>query len=186
MCTQDLGDVESFWVKVAQLSLQIRAKKGELKKLCPRYNKGIIVVGGRCSRWNEATWNKQEFILLPYGHPLSSLIALNEHTKPDHLGMSSTIAKIRSRYWIISIDKIVGKIVNRCIGCKKRRAKACQQVMSDLPVERLKPSPPFTNVGVDYFGPFALKGDVQKRVRGKGYSVVFTCFTSRAVYVDAA
>ena len=76
----------------------------------------------------------------------TTLIALSEHTKSGHLGMSSTIAKIR--YWIISIDKIVGKIVNRCIGCKKRRAKACQQVMIDLPVERLKPSPPFTNVGV--------------------------------------
>ena len=97
MCTQDLDDAESFWVKVAQLSLQIRVKKGELKKLCPRYDKGIIVVGGRCSRWNEATWNKQEFILLPHDHPLSSLIALNEHTKSGHLGMSSTIAKIRSR-----------------------------------------------------------------------------------------
>ena len=56
--------------------------------------------------------------------------------------------------------------------------------MKDLPVERLQLSPPFTNVGVDFFGPFAIKGEVQKRTRGKCFGVIFTCFACRAVYVD--
>ena len=58
--------------------------------------------------------------------------------------------------------------------------------MSPLPVERLKPSPPFMYVGVDYFGPFEIKGEVQQRVRGKAYGVIITCFSSRAVYADCA
>ena len=40
--------------------------------------------------------------------------------------------------------------------------------------------------GVDYFGPFQTKGEVQKRVRGKSYGVIFTCLCSRAVYADVA
>ena len=31
-----------------------------------------------------------------------------------------------------------------------------------------------------------MKGEVQKRVRGKGYGVIFTCLVSRAVYVGVA
>ena len=58
--------------------------------------------------------------------------------------------------------------------------------MKDLPVERFQPSPPFTNVGVDFFGPLTIKGEVQKRTRGKCFGVIFTCFACRAVYVDVS
>ena len=56
--------------------------------------------------------------------------------------------------------------------------------MSPLPEERLRPSPPFSHVGIDYFGPFEIKGEVQKRVRGKCYGIIITCFSARAVYID--
>ena len=62
----------------------------------------------------------------------------------------------------------------------------CGEAMKDLPVERLQPSPPFTNVGVDFFGPFTIKGEAQKRTRGKCFGVIFTCFACRAVYVDVS
>ena len=62
----------------------------------------------------------------------------------------------------------------------------CSEAMKDLPVERLHSSPPFTNVGVDFFGPFTIKGEVQKRTRGKCFGVIFTCFTCWAVYVDVS
>ena len=58
--------------------------------------------------------------------------------------------------------------------------------MKELPLERLQPSPPFTNLGVEFFGPFTIKGEVQKRGRGKCYGVIFTCFFSRAIYVDVS
>ena len=64
---------------------------------------------------------------------------------------------------------------------QKKFKMLCSQAMKDLPKERLQPSPPFTNVGVDFFGLFTIKGEVQKRTRG---GVIFTCFVSRAVYVD--
>lgn len=62
----------------------------------------------------------------------------------------------------------------------------CGQAMKDLPVERLRPLPPFTSVGVDFFGPFTIKGEVQKRTRGKCFGVIFTCLACRAVYVDVS
>lgn len=56
--------------------------------------------------------------------------------------------------------------------------------MADLPENRLLPDkPPFTNTGVDFFGPFDVK-----RGRGtvKRYGVMFTCLTLRAVHIEIA
>ena len=58
--------------------------------------------------------------------------------------------------------------------------------MGVLPLERLKSCSPFSAVGIDYFEPYTIKGEVQKRVRGKCYGVIFACMTSRAVHVDVS
>ena len=56
--------------------------------------------------------------------------------------------------------------------------------MADLPEDRLTPgNPPFTTVGVDYFGPFKVR---RSRSLVKRYSVPFTCLTVRAVHIEVA
>jgi len=57
-----------------------------------------------------------------------------------------------------------------------------QQLMADLPKERLVPyEPSFTYTGVYFFGPFYVK-------RGRGsekvYGCLFTCFTFRAIHIE--
>ena len=56
--------------------------------------------------------------------------------------------------------------------------------MADLPKERITPDkPPFTAVGVDYFGPLEVK---QGRSRVKRYGCIFTCLALRAVHIEIA
>ena len=183
----DLKQAENFWIKEAQRDMESDIKKGRYKKLQPKLNSdGIFVVGGRTERWMGATWNRQYFILLPKHHRLSYLIALYEHKKIGHLAHLATISKIRSKYWIVGITRIVNKIINTCVPCKMKFKKFEKQIMSPLPIERIRISPAFYNVGIDYFGPYAVRGEVQKRTRGKVYGVIFTCLASRAVHVDIA
>lgn len=56
--------------------------------------------------------------------------------------------------------------------------------MADLPESRVLPNkPPFTGVGVHYFGPFHVK---RGRSLVKGYGVIFTCLAIWAVHIEVA
>ena len=55
------------------------------------------------------------------------------------------------------------------------------QVMADIPEERLDASTAFTNVGVDYFGPFTVKIGQRNEKR---WCCLFTCLTVRAVHIE--
>ena len=52
--------------------------------------------------------------------------------------------------------------------------------MSDLPVERLTVTPPFTYVGLNLFGPFIVE---EGRRELKRYGGIFTCLSYREVHL---
>ena len=56
--------------------------------------------------------------------------------------------------------------------------------MGDLPPDRVAHGgPAFMSVGIDYFGPIAVK---RGRGREKRYGCLFTCLSSRAVHIEVA
>ena len=56
--------------------------------------------------------------------------------------------------------------------------------MANLPVPRVTlEEPPFTYVGVDYFGTFLVK---RGRSEVKRYGCLFTCLTTRAIHIEVA
>jgi len=101
-----------------------------------------LVVGGRLDAWVHMSYNNQEIPLLPYGHAFSRLYATHVHLKGHH-GISTTVSKVRARYWITGVHMMVKSIKHNCVTCKKLDRKLTTQEMGKLPIERLKPSPPW-------------------------------------------
>ena len=140
------------------------------KRLSPhRREDGIWVVGSRTAI-TEFSYNKQNVILLPADSPFSKLYALHIHNI-SHCGVSTTVSKIRLRFWIVRISIIVKSIVYRCAPCRRTRKLNCSQIMGDLPVERLLASPPWTYVSLNYFGPYIIRGKVNKRSIRSGFEL---------------
>ena len=98
-----------------------------------------------------------------------------------HLGQEYVLSSLRQLYWIIKGRSAVRRVVSQCFLCRKLGAARGEQLMANLPRERLTPEdPPFTSVGVDYFGPLYVQ---QGRSHVKRYSCLFTCLTTRAVHM---
>jgi hypothetical protein len=58
------------------------------------------------------------------------------------------------------------------------------QEMAELPKFRLTPfEPPFTNTGIDFFGPLMVK---HGRGSAKRYGCIFVCMASRAIHLELA
>ena len=143
----------------------------------------FTLLGGHARRWVEMSYNKGEIILLPYRHRFSRLYAEHIHSR-GHLGALSTASKIREKFWIIKLLKLVKSIQTNCVTCKKLDKKFNKQIMGKLPIERLKPALAWTYTALDLFGPFKIKDEVKKRTNGKAYGTIFNCLRIKAVHKD--
>ncbi len=94
------------------------------------------------------------------------------------------LSHLRQRFWMVGAGSAIKSVVSKCVVCRKYKGKCQVQKMADLPAARLTPSaPPFSQVGVDYFGPFMVK---RGRSVVKRYGVIFTCMAIRAVHLEIA
>ena len=160
--------------------------KQRFKRLAPiRNNDGIITVGHRIESWLKENWDNDSLILLPSKSYFSELVVRSAHSY-NHDGVDATVAKVRKDYWIPRLQKIAWKVRKSCYRCRIQDKELCKQIMGTLPIERMKPSPPFFYTGTDLFGPIWIKDTVKKRTKMKCFGVIFTCFTTRALYLDIA
>ena len=94
------------------------------------------------------------------------------------------LSRLHQRFWMPHANSSARKIIKSCVYCRRMQATVVEQKMADLPVDRVSPDlPPFSHVGIDYFGPIEVK---RGRAHVKRWGVIFTCLVSRAVHLEAA
>ena len=107
-----------------------------------------------------------------------------EHTHVNHYhqGVEYLRSIVQEHYTVLKLRSSLRFIKAHCLRCREIHAVTMQPINSDLPKETLAyQSPPFTNTGVDYFGPFYV---TVRRTTEKMWDFLFTCHTTRAVHVD--
>ena len=156
-------------------------KSGNIYKLDPILDNGLIRVGGRLHQAPIEDDAKHP-VILPRKHHITKLIINHYHRASGHSGVEYTLSLIREKYWIVGARSNVRNIVNTCFSCRRRQAPVMQQKMASLPQDRVTPSkPPLTYVGVDLFGPFTVR---RGRTTAKRYGALFTCLSIRAVHLE--
>ncbi len=88
-------------------------------------------------------------------------------------------------YYIPRLRNLVRRVSRDCVTCQRVYARTLTVPMGELPADRVTPSPPFSNVGIDYAGPILYKlSRVCKPVHVKAYVAVFICFCVKAVHLE--
>ena len=113
---------------------------------------------------------------------ISTRLARAAHSE-GHDGLAGTLLRMRKKAWVVKGRIIAQKVVDKCVICKKAKARTCQQIMGSLPEERLSPAAPFQFTSVDLFGPYQVKDDVKRRVSMKVWGVICCCMSNRAIHV---
>ena len=157
-------------------------KSSRLRNLRPVLVEGVLRVGGRLQEAPVLTFEEKHPIILPRNHHVSDLVTRHCHKTLAHAGREQTVAETRKGFWIIGGRGLAKKTVRKCITCRRLNATPMEQVMAPLPESRLVAyRPPFTNTGVDLFGPLMVKWG---RGTAKRWGCLFTCLTTRAVYLE--
>lgn len=142
---------------------------------------GLLRLRSRIKPTAEFSLDEVHPIILPNNCHFSRLVAAHVHYLNYHPGVDRTCHSIRERYFIINQRKMVKALVNSCKTCRLKRSAPPQITAGQLPAFRNDVyRPPFTNTGIDLFGP--LK--VTMTTPGPRYGVIFSCATSRLVHIE--
>ena len=195
LSVNDIDTAEKIIIK----AIQVKAFKQEILALCPGRmvsktsvllklnpqidSDGFLRVNGRLKYAKLPDEQRFPALLQKESH-VTTLVIRHFHEKIKHQGRGMTLNEIRAcGLWIVGGSSAVGKLIGKCVTCRKLRAPAKDQLMTALPEDRLAITPPFTNSAVDYFDPWTIK---LGRKEVKHYGVLFTCLASKAIHLETA
>ena len=154
-------------------------KSSSIIKLDPILDSdGLLRVGGRLQN-SDLDYNSQHPIILPSGH-FSFLLVRFQHFFLHHAGVGTLITTLRNNYWVVGLRRLAKTVHQKCIRCQRHNSRALNQISPPLPDFRVKRSPAFYVIGIDFAGPLFSKDFPGS----KHYILLFTCAVVRALHIE--
>ncbi|XP_049289532.1 uncharacterized protein LOC125767221 [Anopheles funestus] len=179
-----ISQTESFAEDIADIRRDGQVKhKSSLKALAPVLKDGILRIGGRL-RNAPVSETRKHPILLDSKHPLTILIMQSYHQQLLHAGPQLLVATIRERFWPLRVRNLARRVVHECVKCFRSRPTTMQQIMGDLPSERVTPTATFANTVIDLCGPLWYRLAPRKATPMKCFVAVFICLVTKAVHLE--
>ncbi|XP_065362180.1 uncharacterized protein LOC135955751 [Calliphora vicina] len=147
---------------------------------------GIMRINGRLANSPSLNYDERYPILLPYHARYTRLFLSYLHKYSLH-GQNALLYRLmRLYYYVPKLKTLIKTIISQCRTCVIQKRQKSQQIMAALPPERTTLSRPFTNTGVDFAGPFDIKTYAGRGCKvTKGYVLVFVCFATKAIHLEA-
>lgn len=179
---------ESYKMDIAALrgrgELSVDSKIESLRPIFG--NGGLLRVGGRLER-ADISYEQRHPPIIPNGSRLAWLIIDSAHRMTKHGSVQDMMRFIRQRFWIPRLRSECRNFLHKCVICARYNYRLEQQLMSDLPGDRVRAGKPFLHSGVDYAGPFEVKvldRDGSQLTKCKAWVAIFVCLKTRAVHID--
>ena len=132
--SDDLSDALNYWIKFVQVEI-MDEWSNRFKRLAPSLrDDGVITVGNRISSWLKNNFDRNYLILLPAKSEFSTLVVRHFHNI-NHDGIDTTVARIRSEYWIPNVHRLAKRVRKSCYRCRIQDKILCKQQMGRLPEE---------------------------------------------------
>lgn len=145
---------------------------------------GLLRVGGRLEN-SDGSYDEKHPYILPKHSTFTQLVVADAHSKMMHYGPKQTIAYLQQRFWILGVRSVVKVFIRRCVICFRARPTAQEQLMGNLPAERVSPSRAFLHTAIDYAGPvWARTSKGRGHKANKAWIAVFICLASKAIHLE--
>ena len=182
-----LAQAGAFAEEIKLLRSGRRLPKGNrLNNLNPFLDKedGLLRVGGRLAH-SSLSFDQKHPPILPQNSALSLLYVRHAHHQCLHGGPTMTSSILMPQVWILGRNRLVKSTIHACVPCQLVKPHSAQQLMGELPADRVTSSRAFSHSGLDYAGPFQIRMAKGRGNRAfKGYIALFVCFATRAIHLE--
>ena len=145
---------------------------------------GLLTVGGRLNH-SSLSHSKRHTKFLHRSDILTRIIVSFEHLSLLHAGCTLILSVVGRSFHIIGARRLIRTVCRRCITCKKVAARTETQIMGQLLIHRVTPSPTSTKSGIYFSRPLLIrKGHTRKPVYIKSYVCILVCFATKAVHLE--
>ncbi|XP_052562964.1 uncharacterized protein LOC128092673 [Culex pipiens pallens] len=155
----------------------------KIRKLSPFMDDaGVVRMESRIVAADFVPFDTRYPIIMPKDHTATKLLVDWYHRKYLHGNCETVVNELRQRFHVPNLRTAARKAKNDCLLCQLKAKVPVVPRMAPLPAARLKAfERPFSYVGVDYFGPVAVRVN---RTTAKRWVALFTCLTTRAVHLE--
>ena len=141
----ELIEAEHTLLVCSMAPTYVALEKGHLDSLLPQIDGDLVVTRGRLgdNKMLELFGSSSLPILMPQSR-LAYLYMLDAHRGEYgmvHRGVSSTVARSRSKVWVIRGNRLAKKICESCIVCRRIAKKLIGQQMALIREEQLEVTP---------------------------------------------
>ena len=117
---------------------------------------GVLRAKGRL-RITNFPFETKHPVILPRKHRAVELFLSYQHKIFHQEGVEYIRNEVQKKFWIFGLRSALRAVKHNCVTCRLFTSGKSPQ-MSNLPTDRVTNNVrPFTNTGVDYFGPFEVK-----------------------------
>ena len=179
-----LSQLESFTAEIKQLAAGKYVKTSSRISLYSPFigPNGLIRSTGRIQRLSATAFETHHSIILDSRNRLIRLFLRFYHIKHEYQSVDYLRSVIHQQFVVLHLRSALKAIETHCVCCRKSKAETVTPMMSDLPLERLGyRQPPFSNCGVDCFGPVLV---TIRRSSEKRWVFLFTGCTTRAIHIE--